>query len=571
MSRYNAADVEPKWQTIWDEQDVYRADDSGDKKFYALEMFPYPSGRIHMGHVRNYAMGDVVARYKNANGFNVLHPMGWDAFGMPAENAAIENGGHPKDWTYANIDAMKAPLKRLGFALDWSREFATCDEAYYKQQQYIFLKFWEKGLVYRKTAKVNWDPVDHTVLANEQVIDGRGWRSGALVEQKELDQWFFNITHYAEDLLQGLDGLERWPEKVRTMQANWIGKSEGLQMRFERQALPGAFSAKMGSKVQMFVPTSAQKKSDRIFDSYLKSKKSTGIEIFTTRPDTLLGASFIALSPDHPLTKKLAESNTDLQEFREECGRIGTTEEAIANAPKLGFDTGLRVKHPFDEDKTLPVWIANFVLMGYGTGAIFGCPAHDQRDLDFARKYDLDVTPVVLPEGEDAATYDVGTEAYTGEGTLFNSDFLNGLTKDAGIRAAIDKIEAMGLGSGTTQYRLRDWGVSRQRYWGCPIPVIKCETCGPQAVPEDQLPVRLPEDINFDEPGNPLDRHPTFRTGTEDNPVLCPKCGKPAMRETDTLDTFADSSWYFARFAGGQGNGQPDDKPFDKEIGRAHV
>ena len=534
--RYNAAEVEPRWQNVWAEKDVFKADDTkaltGGKKFYALEMFPYPSGRIHMGHVRNYAMGDVVARYKKARGFDVLHPMGWDAFGMPAENAAIEKSVHPKGWTYDNIDAMRAPLKRLGFALDWSREFATCDEAYYKQQQYIFLKFWENDLVYRKTAKVNWDPVDNTVLANEQVIDGKGWRSGAAVEQRDMDQWFFKITHYAEDLLNGLKTLERWPEKVRTMQANWIGKSEGLQMRFE-------------------------------------GSTHGDIEIYTTRPDTLFGASFIALSPDHPLVKALAADNSAIEEFKSECAKIGTTEEAIATAPKLGFDTGLTVKHPFVEGKTLPVYIANFVLMGYGTGAVFGCPAHDQRDLDFARKYKLDVTPVVLPQGEDAASYAVADEAFTGEGTLYNSGFLDGLGKAKGISAAIAKIEEMGLGSGTTQYRLRDWGVSRQRYWGCPIPVIKCGTCGPQPVAAADLPVRLPEDINFDTPGNPLDRHPTFRTGTEDNPVTCPKCGAHAQRETDTLDTFADSSWYFARFAGGQGGGLPDDVPFDKAAASA--
>ena len=521
--RYNAAEVEPRWQAAWEKGDVFRASDKSEKpKFYALEMFPYPSGRIHMGHVRNYAMGDVVARYKKAQGFEVLHPMGWDSFGMPAENAAKDSGGHPKDWTYGNIDQMKAPLQRLGFALDWSREFATSDEAYYKQQQAIFLKFWEKGLVYRKTAKVNWDPVDNTVLANEQVIDGKGWRSGAVVEQRDMDQWFFKITEYADELLTGLDGLERWPEKVRTMQANWIGKSEGLQMTFTGDA---------------------------------------EIEVFTTRPDTLFGASFIALSPDHPLTKELAKDNEALEAYRAQCAKIGTTEEAIATAPKLGFDTGLTVKHPFTQGKTLPVWIANFVLMGYGTGAVFGCPAHDQRDLDFARKYDLNVTPVVLPEGEDAASYDVGTEAYTGEGTLFNSDFLNGSNKSDGIKAAIAKIEEMGLGKGVTQYRLRDWGVSRQRYWGCPIPVIHCDDCGVLPVPEADLPVALPyDDIDLTIPGNPLDRHPTFKH------VDCPKCGKPARRETDTLDTFADSSWYFARFAGGQGNGQPDDKPFDKAI-----
>ena len=527
MTRYNAAEVEPRWQKAWTDSDVFRAESGSDKpKFYALEMFPYPSGRIHMGHVRNYAMGDVIARYKKACGFNVLHPMGWDAFGMPAENAAMASGGHPKDWTYNNIEQMKAPLERLGFALDWSREFATCDEAYYKQQQAIFLKFWDQGLVYRKSAKVNWDPVDNTVLANEQVIDGKGWRSGAVIEQKELNQWFYKITHYAEELLSGLDTLKDWPEKVRTMQANWIGKSEGLQMRFEWDAAPDGYE--------------------------------DDIEVYTTRPDTLYGASFIGLSPDHPLTKQLAENNDKLEAFRAECAKIGTSEEDIAKAPKLGFDTGLKVTHPFT-GKTLPVWIANFVLMGYGTGAIFACPAHDQRDLDFARKYNLPVTPVVLPEGQDAKTYEIQNEAYTGDGKSFNSDFLNGLKKGPAMTAAIARIEELGLGASKTQYRLRDWGVSRQRYWGCPIPVIHCDSCGAVPVPEADLPVALPYDINFDEPSNPLDRHPTWKY------VPCPKCGKHAVRETDTLDTFGDSSWYFARFAGGFGNGQPDDRPFDKE------
>ena len=540
--RYNAADVEPRWQKVWKDGDVFRADDTSDKpKFYALEMFPYPSGRIHMGHVRNYAMGDVVARYKKAQGFEVLHPMGWDSFGMPAENAAIEIGGHPKDWTYGNIEQMKAPLNRLGFALDWSREFATSDEAYYKQQQAIFLKFWEKGLVYRKTAKVNWDPVDNTVLANEQVIDGKGWRSGAVVEQRDMDQWFFKITQYAEELLEGLETLDRWPEKVKTMQANWIGKSEGCELWFDLSE---------NSEIQF----SANEKWEKLLKEAIATDQN-GIDVFTTRPDTIFGASFLALSPDHPYAKWFGKNISEVEAFRAECAKIGTTEEAIATAPKLGIDTGLRVKHPFVEDKTLPVWIANFVLMGYGTGAVFGCPAHDQRDLDFARKYKLDVTPVVLPDGEDAENYNVETEAYTGEGTLFNSNFLNGLNKFDGISAAIAKIEDMKLGEGVTQYRLRDWGVSRQRYWGCPIPVIHCVDCGVVPVPEADLPVALPYDINFDKPGNPLDRHPTFKN------VDCPKCGKPARRETDTLDTFADSSWYFARFAGGN----TADKPFDKK------
>ena len=550
--KYNAADVEPRWQKVWAERDIYRAHDDSDKpKFYALEMFPYPSGRIHMGHVRNYAMGDVVARYKKAQGFEVLHPMGWDSFGMPAENAAQKEGGHPKDWTYNNIDEMRAPMQRLGFALDWSREFATSDVAYYKEQQRIFLKFWEKGLVYRKTAKVNWDPVDNTVLANEQVIDGKGWRSGATVEQRDMDQWFYKITNYAEDLLKGLDGLDRWPEKVRTMQANWIGKSEGLQMRFEWEETDQDPSPLLQTAIAVAYENSPE-----------------GVEVFTTRPDTLFGASFIALSPDHPIVKKLARTNPSVKDFQAECAKIGTSEEAIAQAPKLGLDTDLRVQHPFDENISLPVWVANFVLMGYGTGAVFGCPAHDQRDLDFARKYDLPVIPVVQPpsdhpsEGWDpeslktqgADALDPGLrrgnrkikEAYTGEGKLFNSGFLDGMNKNKGIKAATYKITEMGLGESVTNYRLRDWGVSRQRYWGCPIPVIKCGACGSVPVPEDQLPVELPYDISFDKPGNPLDHHPTWKS----EGVTCPKCGEAAERETDTLDTFGDSSWYFAAFAG---------------------
>ncbi len=556
MSRYNAASTEPKWQTAWDEAKAFVAGkmDPSKPSYYALEMFPYPSGKIHMGHVRNYAMGDVIARYKLAQGYRVLHPMGWDAFGMPAENAAMEKGVHPKGWTYDNIDAMRAPMKRLGFALDWTREFATCDVAYYKQQQAIFLAFMQNGLVYRKKAKVNWDPVDMTVLANEQVIDGKGWRSGAEIETRELDQWFFKITHYADELESALDGLDRWPEKVRTMQKNWIGRSEGLQFKFE----------------------------------FASDAPADGIEVYTTRPDTIYGASFIALAADHPLIIELAKDSEALAAFREDCNKLGTTAEAIDKAEKVGVDTGLRVKHPLDPSGTLPVYAANFVLMGYGTGAVFGCPAHDQRDFDFATKYGLPIIPVVKPltsahpdenrgpelQTPDSETLDpdfrrderdVGTaqleEAYTGEGVLYNSGFLNGMTKDEGIRAAIAKIEEMGLGQGKVQYRLRDWGVSRQRYWGAPIPIIYCEDCDAVPVPAADLPVQLPDDVKFDpdNPGNPLERHPTWKH------VDCPSCGKPARRECDTLDTFADSSWYFARFAGGSGNGEPSDAPFDKE------
>ena len=514
--RYNPQEAEPKWRSAWNDQDIFRAkspEEAGDApKAYVLEMFPYPSGRLHMGHVRNYAIGDVVSRHKRAKGYNVLHPMGWDAFGMPAENAAMERGVHPGEWTYKNIEAMRAQFQKLGLSLDWSREFATCDPEYYGAEQALFLKFLEKGLVYRKASKVNWDPVDNTVLANEQVIDGRGWRSGAVVEQRELTQWFFRITDYADDLLSEVQKLDRWPEKVRTMQANWIGRSEGLQMRFPFASDPPA-------------------------------EFENGIEIFTTRPDTLFGASFVALSPDHPLTMKLAVSNKDIQSFRAECARVGTSEEAIEKAEKIGIDTGLRVQHPLKGGETLPVWVANFVLMGYGTGAIFACPAGDQRDLDFARKYDLPVIPVVLPPDEDASTFDIEDEAHTGPGTMFNSGFMDGLKTTDAISAAIRKISELGLGSGTVNYRLRDWGVSRQRYWGCPIPIIHCDACGVVPVPEADLPVRLPDDVSFDKPGNPLDHHPTWKHCT------CPKCGGDAVRETDTLDTFVDSSWYYARFA----------------------
>ncbi len=514
MIRYPYETSEAKWQKAWEEQACFVAKDPkpGQEKSYILEMFPYPSGRLHMGHVRNYAMGDVLARYRRAKGDAVLHPMGWDAFGLPAENAAIQKGVQPKDWTYKNIASMRKQLKALGFSLDWSREFATCDQDYYHQQQKIFLKLLENDLIYRKSSQVNWDPVENTVLANEQVVDGRGWRSGALVETRNLEQWFFRITAYAQDLLDALDDLSRWPEKVRTMQANWIGRSEGALVRFAfaGEAAPDGFDK--------------------------------GIEVFTTRPDTLFGASFIALSPQHPLTLKLAKSRTEIDDFVRKCAQAGTSEEAIERAEKTGIDTGLSVEHPFIEGKRLPVWIANFVLMGYGTGAIFACPAGDQRDLDFARKYDLPVLPVVLPPGEDAEEYRIYDTAWVGEGKLYNSGFLNGKTVKEAIPIAISKLEKLQKGKRKIQFRLRDWGASRQRYWGCPIPVIHCDSCGIVPVPEAELPVVLPDTVSFEQPGNPLDHHPTWKH------TKCPTCAKPAVRETDTLDTFVDSSWYFARF-----------------------
>jgi leucyl-tRNA synthetase len=512
MARYNPKDVEPKWRKAWADADVYRADNaSTDPKFYMLEMFPYPSGKIHVGHARNYAMGDVVARFKRARGFNVLHPMGWDAFGLPAENAAAERGVDPAEWTMANNELMRTELKRLGLSIDWSREFATCDPAYYGKQQAWFLKLWRRGLVYRQEGLVNWDPVDMTVLANEQVIDGRGWRSGAPVERKKLTQWFLRITDYADALLDGLKTLERWPEKVRIMQENWIGKSRGLRLTFR-------FAGAAPEGVD-------------------------GVSVYTTRPDTLFGASFVAIAPDHPLAELLAAADPKVASFIAECRRGGTSEAEIESAEKLGYDTGLRVTHPFDPDWTLPVWIANFILMDYGTGAIFGCPAHDQRDLDFVRKYALPVKPVVLPPGADAATFAVGDEAYVGPGTIYNSGFMDGLEVEAAKAAAIAKAEAQGQGEGATVYRLRDWGVARQRGWGCPIPVVHCGACGVVAVPDDQLPVELPSGMDFSRPGNALARHPTWKRTT------CPQCGGPAERETDTLDTFVDSAWYYARFA----------------------
>ncbi|CAM8672947.1 MULTISPECIES: leucine--tRNA ligase [Sphingobium] len=516
--RFNPLEADARWQATWDERQSFKADDASSKpRSYVLEMFPYPSGRIHIGHVRNYSMGDVLARFRRMTGHEVLHPMGWDAFGMPAENAAMEKKVHPGEWTRSNIANMRAQLKKLGFAIDWSRELATCEPDYYGHEQALFLDMLEAGLVYRKESAVNWDPVDMTVLANEQVIDGRGWRSGALVEKRKLSQWFLKITQFADDLVAGLATLDQWPDKVKLMQENWIGKSVGLQFHFEPVAP---------------------------FDSR--------IDVYSTRPDTIFGASFVAIAADHPIAQAVAATNPQAVAFIEQCKAGGTTAAELETAEKLGFDTGLSVAHPFDPDWQLPVFIANFVLMDYGTGAVMGVPAHDQRDLDFARKYMLPVERVVAPEGE--ADTPIHDEAYTGPGKLVNSRFLDGMSVDEAKAAVIARAESEGWGAGKTVFRLRDWGVSRQRYWGTPIPVIHCATCGPVGVPKEQLPVILPEDITFDVPGNPLDRHPTWKH------VDCPSCGQPAVRETDTLDTFADSSWYFIRFAS-----QPSDKPFDRK------
>ena len=512
MDRYTPAQIEAKWQAEWNTADVFKAKaDTSKPKYYVLEMFPYPSGNLHMGHVRNYTMGDVIARYKMSTGHNVLHPMGWDAFGMPAENAAMASGGHPKDWTYANIAHMRDQMKPLGLSIDWSREFATCDPEYYGQQQALFLDMLASDLVYRKNAVVNWDPEDMTVLANEQVIDGKGWRSGAEVERRELTQWFFKISDMAGELRGALENLDNWPAKVRLMQENWIGQSRGLQFSFSLINGPDG---------------------------------RDGIEVYTTRPDTLLGASFVGISPDHPLAKQLEEDNADLAAFNAECRKGSTTEEALEKADKMGFDTGLRVRHPFDTSWELPVYVANFILMDYGTGAIFGCPAHDQRDFDFATKYDLPITPVYLPDADSAPEL---TEAYVPAKTDVVT-YVKGFageaqqTGAAAVDAAIAFCEGEGVGQGKTQYRLRDWGLSRQRYWGCPIPVVHCDACGVVPERKENLPIRLPDDVSFDIPGNPLDRHPTWRD------CDCPSCGKPAQRETDTMDTFVDSSWYYSRF-----------------------
>ena len=524
--KYNHLAIEKKWQNEWDKSELFLADkNKKNKKYYILEMFPYPSGRIHMGHVRNYTIGDVIARYKTANNYNVLHPMGWDAFGMPAENAAIQNNVHPRKWTYSNIETMKSQLKQMGLSYDWSREIKTCDKEYFVHEQRFFLELYQAGLAYKKEAYVNWDPVDRTVLANEQVIEGKGWRSGALVEQKKLSQWFLKITDFADDLNEGLKELTNWPKKVVSMQENWIGKSTGALINFD------------------------------------VSGSTSRIEVFTTRPDTIFGASFIGLSPDHPISSKLAKENSDIDSFIKTCKKSGSSIVEIEKAEKLGIDTGLRAKHPYDK-VDLPVYIANFILMDYGTGAIFGCPAHDQRDFEFAKKYNLEITQVVAGEDSVAEL----KEAYTGDGKIVNSDFLDGLSiKDAQKKVLTD-LEKKGYGKETVKYKLRDWGVSRQRYWGCPIPIMYLEDGTAVPVPEKDLPVELPEDIDWEQPGNPLDNHPTWKH------TKCPNTGKPAVRETDTFDTFFESSWYFARFCSPKSNSIIDKgfskwMPVDKYIG----
>ncbi len=523
MARYSAAEIEPKWQKAWNEAGVFKAErDETRPKYYVLEMFPYPSGKLHIGHVRNYTMGDVIARYKMSTGYNVLHPMGWDAFGMPAENAAMASGGHPKDWTYNNIKQMRDQMKPLGLSIDWAREFATCDPEYYGQQQALFLDFLEAGLVYRKNAVVNWDPVDMTVLANEQVENGRGWRSGALVERRELTQWFFKISDFAEDLLSAIDGLDDWPAKVKLMQANWIGKSRGLQFRFETVNGPDGVDE---------------------------------IEVYTKRPDTLMGASFIGISADHPLALKLETDNKEIAAFNKTCRQMSTSEADMEKAEKKGIDTGIRVKHPLNPDWELPVWIANFILMDYGTGAIFACPAHDQRDLDFARKYGLPVIDTFFAIGQETPVKDDAFVPPKSEKVKWVDHFagLDIATGQEAIDATIAFAEENNWGKGVTNFRLRDWGLSRQRYWGCPIPVVHCEACGVVAEKKENLPIALPDDVSFDIPGNPLDRHPTWRK------CACPSCGQDALRETDTMDTFVDSSWYFARFTSPRA-GTPTDK-----------
>ena len=532
ISKYNFKTIENKWQNTWTKKNIFKAEINNlKKKFYCLEMFPYPSGRIHMGHVRNYTIGDVLSRYKSLNGFNVLHPMGWDSFGMPAENAAKQNNLDPKIWTESNIKAMKSQLQQLGLSIDWGREISTCSVEYYKHQQKLFLDFYDKGLVYRKESYVNWDPVDQTVLANEQVIDGKGWRSGATVERKKLNQWFFNISKLSEDLLNGLDLLEEWPDKVKTMQKNWIGKSLGCEIDFNIEG----------------------------------PKKIGPIRCFTTRPDTLFGLSFLALSIDHPLSKHY-ETNKEFEEFKKKCSKIGTTEESIALADKLGFKTNYLAVNPLDNSIKVPVFFANFVLMDYGSGAVFGCPAHDQRDFDFAKKYDLNIKTVVRPNDQNDK-FIVKDEAYPGEGVIINSKFLNGLiAPHKSVNEAINFLEKNDIGKRKIHYRLKDWGISRQRYWGCPIPIAYDQNNNIVKIPDDQLPVKLPENININTNGNPLDKQKDWKEIKID--------GKKCIRETDTLDTFVDSSWYYLRFCSSNNTKEPFNKeeinywmPVDQYIG----
>ena len=516
MNKINVKEIDKKWQDFWLKKKTNFKNTKKNKKFYCLEMFPYPSGKIHMGHVRNYAIGDVLARYKTMNGFNVLHPMGWDSFGMPAENAARENSLDPKDWTKKNIATMKRQLQSLGLSIDWDLEISTCDKEYYKHQQELFIDFFNKGLVIQKETYVNWDPVDETVLANEQVINGRGWRSNAIVERKKLSQWFFNISKFSNELLEDLDTLNEWPEKVKLMQKNWIGKSVGCEIDFE------------------------------IND---KEKK---VKVFTTRPDTIFGATFLAVSVDHPLCKNL-EKQKDFIEFKKKSSQVGTTEEAIANAEKIGFNFGLKAKHPFIKNKTIPIFVANFILMDYGTGAIFGCPAHDQRDFDFATKYNLEIIPVVKPE--EIKENKKMEKAYTGDGKIINSEFLNNLSVEQAKEKIIREIERKKIGNKKISFRLKDWGISRQRYWGCPIPMIYLKDGNVVPVDKSELPVKLPENVDLNSKGNPLANHPTWKK------TKYKKTGESAIRETDTLDTFVDSSWYFIRFC----SPKLKDRPFDEK------
>ncbi len=576
---YKPQIIEKKWQNYWQEHQSFLANiGSGidaKPKYYVLEMLPYPSGRLHMGHLRNYAIGDAIARFRRANGYNVFHPMGWDAFGLPAENAAIQGGLHPQAWTMANIASMRDQLKRVGFAYDWSKEITTCSPEYYKHEQKIFIDFMKNGLAYQKESEVNWDPIDCTVLANEQVVDGKGWRSGALVEKKNLKQWFLRTTEFADELLSGIEKLTGWPDKIRTMQTNWIGKSYGALVQFE---IANLFKSAYGDSP---VPGGVHIATSSVDDSHILNDDNETIEIYTTRPDTLFGASFIGIACDHPIVSHLIIT-TELQTFLAQCKQMAVSEVAVEKAEKIGFDTGLEAVHPFDPSIKIPIYIANFVLMDYGTGAIFGCPGHDERDHEFAKKYNLPIKQVVTGVGQskdlngagkpgDDGIYheiNINKAAFCEDGIAINSGFLNGLKTQQAKERAIAELVTLGKGEAKIQYRLRDWGVSRQRYWGCPIPIVYCPACGVIPVAESELPVKLPEDVIFDIPGNPLDRHPTWKY------TQCPKCGDNATRETDTLDTFFESSWYFARYCSPSLDSQAFDRkqvdywlPVDQYIG----